>query len=496
MTPFRNDARIDGLLLRHWQRVADDHIDFANGLHEPNTTLEEKQLESQEPYRFTKYNQSVSAPSFTPEEYSEHLTSGTWSEEETRYLMDLYNDFAGKWALITDRYDYSKPTGQRKMEDLKQRFYYVSAKVLALRTPPSQMTESEYRDHELMLKFNTQHESTRKSFKEKQMARSLDEQKEEQYLLAELKRIYAHQERFDAELRELRTRIDHSLTDDKPNGTAYATSSELTQLFQRVAQQDKSKLAAVQQQKASATSQRRSLGDFPGSAGSPTAQTPSSAHKRGSLSIAEAQTRNLTPRAEARFGVTTHERLTSGITFVGDKIAKARAATKSSVQNQKISAMLGELGVPEIVQMQTGTVCEEMERLCESIVTLLKARQVLDRTENEKDVLIKQMEMEGILKPGEVKGRSGDAVGDADVEEKEEEQDEDAVGEVDDAPAAADESAVQEEEDGEHAVKTEEQEGDEETEKEPPVARKRSASVLSAMSAGSRGSRVRKSARK
>ncbi|KAL9090046.1 MAG: hypothetical protein Q9159_002214 [Coniocarpon cinnabarinum] len=491
MAPFKNDARTDGLLLRHWHRLADDQAILEHGVHESKEQMEQMHLETQEPYRFAKYNQSVSAPDFSHEEYEEHLKSDRWTEDETRYLLRTYDNFSGKWPLISDRYEWTLANDssaqhvQRRMEDLKQRFFVVSAKVLSLRRPLSQMTDSEYRDHDVMMKFNPQHEMTRKKIKEQQMTRSQEEQKEEQYLLAELKRIYAHQERFDAELRELRTRIDHSLTDDKPGGASYTTSTELAQLFQRVTQQDKNKAAAAQQQQQQqqkAASQRRSIGDGGApSQGSPTAATPSSqSHKRQSLSAQDAAgTRNLPPRAEARFGVSTHERLTSGISFVSDKIGKARAATKSSVQNQKIASILGELGIPEIIQMQTPAVCEEMEKLCESVVGLLKTRQAVEKAEGERLVLIKQLEMEGVIKPGE--HSSG---------EKKEQADEGDGG------PAADTSTVQEGDlDGDYAIKTEDEAAGEDAQTQPS-GRKRSASNLSATSASSRGGRSRKSARK
>ena len=509
-TPFKNDARTDGLILRHWQRLADEHIETADGVNAKSEEMDQKLLNNQAPYHFSKYNQKIRAPKFTPEEYADNLKSERWSEDETRYLMDLFDEFSGKWPIISDRYEYqSLPKSElnnegssgndgsqqslvkplRRMEDLKSRFYDVSAKMMVLRIPASQMTETEYRDYEMMQKFNPNHELTRKKIKEQQMSRSAEERKEEQYLLSELKRIYANQERFDAELRELRGRVDHSLTDDKLGPNAYTTSAELHQLFQRIAVQDKNK-AQVKMPQA-----RRSLPDASlpgGNASSPTAATPTSAqHKKGTSDPSAAQTRSLTPRSEARFGVSTHERLTSGITFVSDKIAKARAATKSSQQNQKIAAILAEVGIPELMQMQTSAVCEEMEKLVEVVLGLLKTRQTVEKTENEVLVLRKQLEMDGILKPEEKKEEEED-VGNqpTDSGNADEQADVDAEGEPD--------SVADGETNEEQVIKTEDQGSIADSQSRPVSAagRKRSASVLSTASASSRGGPRRKGARK
>ena len=516
-TPFKNDARTDGLLLRHWQRLADDHSKSANGISLENGESKQEQLDPQGSYRFAKYNQVVPAPSFTQQEYEEHLKNERWTEHETRYLMSLYHDFYGKWPLITDRYEYVRPAQQevkdnenvtadqpslspqhqRRMEELKYRFYEVCAKVKALRTPPSQMTEAEYRDHDIMMKFNPQQELTRKKIKEQQMARSKEEMNEEKYLLAELKRIYANQERFDAELRELHTRLDHSLTDDKLGPGAYTSSTELTQLFQRFAMQDKSK----NQQKMPQA--RRSIpgeGIPTGSAGSPTAVTPGGLpQKKGGASANEsANTRNLPPKAEARYGVSTHDRLTSGITFVSDKITKARSPTKSSVQNSKVAAILSEVGIPEVMQMQTPAVCEEMERLVDMALGLLKNRQAMEKIENETLVLRKQLEMDGIVQPQELAEEQHQEEGLVRAEDNPEkaqnvisENARAENGELVAADGPADEA-------GDQRIKTEDQDAATDGREQPQRggSRKRSVSVLSAASGGSRGGPKRKGARK
>ena len=536
LTPFKNDARTDELLLRHWQRSADEHMDLAaHNIHDQDEESERKHSDTQQPYRFFKYNQSTNAPNFTHEEYDEHLKSERWTEDETRYLMMLYEEFAGKWPLITDRYDYgSSMTSLRstmssqqqdadltaqsevpssvapfhRMEDLKARFYQIATKLTSLRNPQSQMTEIEYHEYELMTKFNPQHEIMRKKIKEQQMTRSSEEQREEQYLLAELKRIYSHQERFDAELRELRGRVDHSLTDGRPGGTTYTTSSELTQLFQRVAQLDKSKAQAAAQQKAA--SHRRSVDGSAiaslASAGSPTAATTFGANQKRGHATQEIVpgTRSLSTKDEARFGVSTHDRLASGVSFVSDKIAKARTATKSSVQNQKIASILAELSVPDIIQIQNSTICEEIEKLVDGVVALLKARQAIEKVAGERSVLVKQMEIEGLAKLGEYSdGGENGRLDDDDDDNGEQgavevEHGDKVGGDGQYMKGENQEAARSDRDDGtEQDVKMEEQPQELEANEQNKVSgRKRSASVLSAMSASSRSGRQRKGARK
>lgn len=349
-------------------------------------------------YKFAKYNLQVKPPPYNPSQYDTLLKSDNWSKEETEYLLELHSDFYGKWPVIYDRYDYRpavhdtslKPAGEiqifseRSMEDMKARFYEVSAKLMAAQTPVSNMTASEFEDHEKMTKFDPKQETERKRQKEALLARTKDEKKEEEYLLAELRRIYMRQKRNEEEQADLRERLDHSLTDSVPGAPSYNTSTEINNLFQKMLTKDKNQKA-----------QRRSIfGDAGGPNATPTSaaaagppQSATSAQaggpKRASMAAGTTPTRRqIPPVAEKRFGITHHDRLTSGVTFRSDKLTKARVA-KSAAQTQKIATILGELQIPEILQMPTSNVVQGMEKLVAKVSLLIEARRAKEKEQND-----------------------------------------------------------------------------------------------------------------
>ncbi|KAI9671762.1 MAG: DNA methyltransferase 1-associated protein 1 [Alyxoria varia] len=428
--PFINGARTDGLVLRHWRRMNDNQSAAQDGRDQQTTDPMQDEpkdeLVPEQNYPFAKYNMKVKAPQFDDDQYKEHLKSKDWSMDETRYLMQLYEDFESSWPVIWDRYDF-KPTqvdshppngsGQangttaspnRTLEDLKARFYEVSAKVLTLHTPLSNMTAAEYENHDKMTKFNKEHETSRKKTKEQILHRTEEERREEEYLIAELSRIYHRQERFGEELKEVRERLDHSLTDERPGGNDYTTTAEIQALYQRVVAQYSNKnkqvmVAQQAQQQQHTAQQRRSLGgDSVGTAGSPTSatqgQAPALGHqKKGSVASTTynpAQERQMAPRAQARNGITTGlERLHSGISFRADRMMKLRQA-KSTTQTQKIAAVLAELEIPEVLQMPTTATCEAMEALVAKINLLLDVRKVREKELNEVKTTEERIEVE------------------------------------------------------------------------------------------------------
>ncbi|KAB8606228.1 hypothetical protein FH972_025858 [Carpinus fangiana] len=405
-TSFVNPARRDALQLKHWVRTILD----APAVQPPTQTIpapptgegekpEAEQDTSETPaitthdakptppqtdeYRFTQYNLQADPPKYTDEEYSTHLVNSRWSREETDYLMELYKDFYGKWPLIVDRWEFQPVTkvepgtseseslqsASRSMEDLKSRFYEISAKIMAVRTPVSNMTAAEFEDHEKMIKFNPEAEAKRKRAADTLQHRSAEDRKEEEYLVAELRRIWNHQDRFAAQLKELRERLDHSLTDDKGQAGSFSTHAEIFALYQKVvANHDKN---------------RKRRPDGSGNTASPA----NAASGRGNENAAQLKRqstggqgasgpshRQLGPRQEQRFGVTTvQERNTPGVAFRSDKLAKIRQA-KSQAQTKKIADVLAELGVPEVIQMPTDSVTVAMESLVAKVHLLLEAR--------------------------------------------------------------------------------------------------------------------------
>jgi DNA methyltransferase 1-associated protein 1 len=409
MTPFANNARSDGLVLNHWQR---EHESTRPPAPEPNQmeldeTKEGGKDEAPKPkeqeYAFAKYNIKARVPRrYTDEEYNRHLKSDDWSREETDYLMNLATEYDLRWVIIADRYDYQRhldsepdanaivPAKQyRTMEQMKSRYYYIAATMLAIEHPPSEMSEAEFALHEQMLKYDPDRERDRKELAALQLNRTADEVREEAMLLEELKRITSNEQNFITERRELYSRLEVPIS--VGNTAMYQSSQGLSQLLQTLLQADKSK-------------KRRSILGPEGAIPSPVGQTPTQATALGraetpgttaatkdtkkgpAVPPTQPAVRTLTPAEEARYGVQHHERLQGGVQFRSDRAQKLTQA-KSNVQTQKLASALAELEIPLRLFMPTERVCKDFEKLIQSVNLLLDARKVAEKVESEIRVL-------------------------------------------------------------------------------------------------------------
>lgn len=460
-----------------------------------DTEEKEKTTKVEPHYPYAKFNVKVNVPEYTQEQYDSHLRSDEWSQEETEYLVSLALEFDLRWVVIWDRYEYQPAEAvkededsmamaiqstQRSMEDLKARYYDVAAKTMALNQPLSSMSTTEFELHEKMTKFDAQLEATRKKLAETLFVRSPEEVKEEEMLLVELKRIVSSQEKFSQERKDLydRLSVPHST-----GGATYKTSQELLQLMQTLLSQDKNK-------------KRRSLAGE-GSSISTGATTPGTGQaershrqsisgpgdKRSSLSgsagLGPGQ-KQLSARDEARFGISHNERTQTGTQFRHERINKL-AQAKSNVLSTKIASALAELGIPSRLTMPTAAVCDEFERLVQSIHVLLDVRKVSEKLENEIKVARASLE--------ENQG-TNDGEGAADTEKTELPVDEDDEGIVKGGPEG-DEDEVEDQDEVMEDAKDEDEEKMQDAEEMEEVGaaparsesmRKRSASVVSHLS--------------
>ena len=347
-------------------------------------------------------------PEYTDEEYERHLKDGGWSKGETDYLMELAADYDLRWVVIADRYSFKTDVemkdldqaeaaatqpNQRSMEEMKARYYAVAARVMTLRQPLSSMSSAELGEYEKMIAFDPIQETQRKRMAEALMSRAPEEVKEEEVLLAELKRIVSNQDRLMEERKELYARLEAPKS--TANTQAYQSSQGLAQLLQSLLVADKGK-------------KRRSMagpGETPTSAGPSTggfAAGPSSAQKDGrdggrrdsvggtagsanKKGAPQPERRHLTPQEEDMYGVAHHERLTSGVQFRHDR-AMRHAQAKSNIQAQRVSNALAELGIPPRLVMPTAKICSEYEKLMQSIHTLIEIRKVSEKIEGETKV--------------------------------------------------------------------------------------------------------------
>lgn len=395
LKPFTNPARTDGLVLKHWQQkeptrpAIDENPDGEKSI---ETISAPSQLGES---TFAKFNVQMEKLKYTDEEYESLLRSEDWTREETDYLVDIVAEYDQRWPIIIDRYDYNLQTspqeasdaaGVRKvrdMEDLKARYYGVSAKMLSHKRPVHSMNEAEYKLHEAYLAFDPTIERRRKDYARSIMQRSQEEAKEEEKLLVELRRIIARTERLNEERSELYARLDAPQTSSNANIAQFTQSVALQQLVAQLFQQDRNK-------------KRKSF--MPGEGNSPSinGQHGSGLDRRdssrqesmsgqggaGKRSGGGSERRKLTDEEERIYGVTHHDRLTHGSVIRSEKAVKAMNG-KSATHAQKVHQILSELELPLRLNMPTQRVVSEFDVLISRINLLLDARKISDKLDAE-----------------------------------------------------------------------------------------------------------------
>jgi DNA methyltransferase 1-associated protein 1 len=154
--------------------------------------------------KFRQYNVQPSIPSYDDETYEKHLTHQDWTKSETDYLINTFQECNGKWPVIVNHYAFGD-VNTRSMEEMKSRFYSISATLLQLQTPITSMTAPEYSLFETLSHFNPKQEASRKQLAEGHLFRRQNEVDEESVLLSELQRIMLNQTTIESE-REVSSR--------------------------------------------------------------------------------------------------------------------------------------------------------------------------------------------------------------------------------------------------------------------------------------------------
>jgi DNA methyltransferase 1-associated protein 1 len=427
MSPFRISARNDqSLQLRHWRKENEDQSrPIAQSQPDGQTPAEhrtevEKKAAEIEDSGFAKFNVQVDVPQYSDDQYNSNLVNDDWTRDETDYLFNLARDFDLRWPIIWDRYEYTqnlseKANGEegvdrtdthtamipapkpRTMEELKQRYYEVAAKMMAVQKPVQYMTQAEFSLHEMMANFNPVTEMQRKKFAQDAMSRSKDEAREEEQLLIEVRRIVARQQKLNQDRQDLYRRLDFPPTEQ--DITTFKSSAGLSSLLQNLLTADKSKKRKALMEASGANT--------PGSAQPPAhpSSTPIPDSRRESIAASTGGRRDsavggerperpskkggqsqerkkLTEQEEQIYGVSHHERLPSGPTFRYERINKI-LTTKSNAQHQRITNTLAELDIPSRLNMPTRAVVDEMEKLLNSIGVLLEIRKLNDKIDAE-----------------------------------------------------------------------------------------------------------------
>lgn len=367
MTSFVNPARQDSLTLKHWSRKTEAPPDDADALS----------------YPFARFNVKADIPTYTDSQYELLLRASDWSREETDYLFTLCRDYDLRFPVIHDRYEF--PGGaSRALEDLKARYYSVCRALLEARGATRQLTPEE-QGQVAQLGFEREREKLRRAMAERQFGKTEEQIREEEMLLAELKRIVANQERMLEERNDIFQRLSYPATSGSIQ--PYTGSQGLAHLRDMmVSSSDKNK-------------KRKSIA----MAAAPepaTLQTPTSAVSTergggnkdrggGDKEAAKRQVRKLSREEEQMYGVSMHEKLSSGVKLRSGMVStNVKGATAT-----KVMQALTQLGIAPKLTIPTARTVAKYEQLQSAVGVLLDSKKLLDKMDQEARVLKAQQEM-------------------------------------------------------------------------------------------------------
>jgi DNA methyltransferase 1-associated protein 1 len=170
---FTHPARNDNLHLNHWQRREDVNKD----------------------YEYAQFNKKINLVEFTDNEYETLINDidPYWTKEETLYLWDLCKQFDLRFIVIYDKYDTQY---DRTVEELKDRYYSVSKKILEYRKC--------YNHPILKSGYNYEQEMKRRACLERIISRSKEESQMEYEMLKQACELEKKTEKFEKIENELK----------------------------------------------------------------------------------------------------------------------------------------------------------------------------------------------------------------------------------------------------------------------------------------------------
>ncbi len=211
---FKNPAREDGLVLRHWVKET-----RAKGEERGSESIEEAD------YAFAKFNTDPGVYQYTTDEYAQHLKDEDWTREETDYLIEMCTRYSLRFTVIADRWDYRPPLPQfshhasgaplsatttsllstpgkaRTIEDLKARYYAVCRRLIR-----SRISTDDVETRQALLQtyaFDRAREVERKRGVARLFARTPAQLAEEEALYVEARRVEQNEAKFAGEREEL-----------------------------------------------------------------------------------------------------------------------------------------------------------------------------------------------------------------------------------------------------------------------------------------------------
>lgn len=204
--PFRNPARQDSLILRHWlPELEQEQIEQQYAQKKEQGKTEDFDLRAGETddipriYRFSDQNTDSGVYRYSNDEYHQHLRDEDWTKEETDYLMDLCSAYDLRFVVITDRYEWAGK--ERSMEDLKARYYAICRRLIRSRISTDDMDARQ----QLVstYSFDRTREVERKKHVARLFSRTPQQLAEEEALYVEARRLEQNEAKFAAEREEL-----------------------------------------------------------------------------------------------------------------------------------------------------------------------------------------------------------------------------------------------------------------------------------------------------
>ncbi|GAW81745.1 hypothetical protein, conserved [Plasmodium gonderi] len=118
LVSFRNKCRQDDLILKKWKKI---------GYKNDKNVFNENNIEDD--YSFEKFNKKINIIKYNDEFYDKEIQhmNTKWTKEETDYLFKLCEKYECHFIIIYDVYDAEY---KRTIEEIKDRFYSVSKKVI------------------------------------------------------------------------------------------------------------------------------------------------------------------------------------------------------------------------------------------------------------------------------------------------------------------------------------------------------------------------------
>lgn len=193
---FRNPARKDDLVLKHWVARDDqqDRDDIEDGMGDSS----ESAALAPRRYGFAKFNASSGVYSYTNDEYTQHLRDDDWTKDETDHLMELCAAYDLRFVVIADRWEMPRA---RSIEDLKARYYAICRRLIRNRVAIEDV------DARQQLLATYQYDKPREVERKRMLARLFQrtpaQLAEEEALYVEARRIEQNEAKFAADREDL-----------------------------------------------------------------------------------------------------------------------------------------------------------------------------------------------------------------------------------------------------------------------------------------------------